>query len=439
MKILLIGANSVQFSDGKRWFQSRRRYAYAPTTLTTLASLIPPELDAEVRVIDEAVDELPEDFWNADIVGISAMTCDINRAYRCADEARRRGITVVLGGYHATFLPEEASMHADSVVVGFAERAWPRLLKDFASHALDKIYEASWDDLFRCGNCVPRRDLINRSRYMISDTLEATRGCPNRCGFCIIPPMHRSRYVCREIDTIGEDLDTMQGRRIAFLDSSPFENRIFSRRLFALLKERNADWFAAASLRSITDRDWVEDAAHSGCRGLLIGFESLNSASLEETGKQFNRVEQYRDVVRMLHSEGIAVLGCFVFGFDSDDISVFERTVEFVDRCRIDLVLYSAFTPIPGTDAHARLREQNRIISTEWDRYDGRHVVFSPAQMTVEQLQEGLFRAWSDTYGISSILRRVSGVSSLPFFTLAANIGFRMYKKTFLPEERAVA
>ena len=433
MQILLITANALRLDDGRRWHETHAKYAYAATTLTTLAALVPPELDASVMLIDEAVDPLPEDFCGADLVAISAMTCDARRAYQIADIARARKIPVVLGGYHPTFMSQEAGEHADAVVKGFAEVAWPQLLRDFARGSMRQIYEVSWQDAFMSSLPIPRRDLLNRKAYAIANTLETTRGCSNQCSFCIVPPMHERRYVQRRLDQIVADINSMPDGSLALLDANPMENSAYAANLFSLLKVTGRRWFAGASFKSAGDKRWVKAARASGCRGLVIGFESLDAGLLANAGKSFNDVLRYRETCRMLHDEGIAILGCFIFGFDGEDPSVFERTVEFVNNSHLDIVLYSVYTPFPGTNAWAQLNAQGRILTTNWSRYDGRHVVFSPAGMTVEDLQDGFYYAWNQTYGVSSILKRVIGAATLPLFALAVNLGFRHYRRTFLP------
>lgn len=433
MKIMLINASALCLED-RPWHEARRRHAYAPTTLTTLAALVPPELAAEVFLVDETVDRVPDGFNDADLVGISAMTCDVVRAYELADSARKQGITVALGGYHVSFKASEAARHADSVVIGFAEESWPRLLRDFAAGCLQPRYEFPWEDRFANALPAPRRDLLNRKRYLISGTLESSRGCPNACRFCVIPSMHHRSCSTRTPDSLRNDLDNIGGQRFAFLDSNPFEDAAHCELLFSLLASYGCEWYAASSLQCIKSEAWVRSAARSGCKGLLVGFESLNQSSLCSEGKGFNKVDQYFRTIRLLHDNGIAVLGCFVFGFDRDDASVFERTVEFVDKSGIDLVLYSIYTPFPGSPALASLESDRRILHHDWRRYDGRHAVFVPSRMSADQLQQGLFYAWSKTYGIGSIIRRIAGVSPSPLFSLFGNLAFRFYRKTFLPE-----
>jgi len=435
MRILLINANALRLDDGRRWHETRAKGAYAPTTLTTLAALVPPELDAEVMLIDETIDRVPGGFGAADLVGISAMTCDVRRAYQLAARARAMKIPVVLGGYHATFMPQEAGEHADAVVKGFAEAAWPQLLRDFARGSMRPLYEADWQDAFVSHLPEPRRDLLRTKAYAMPNTIETSRGCANSCSFCVVPPMHQRRYVQRRMDRIAADIQSMPAGPVALLDANPAESPESAASLFAVLARTGRQWFAAASLKCAADRQWVKVARASGCRGLVIGFESLDSESLAGAGKTFNDVKTYGQACRTLHHEGIAILGCFIFGFDGERPPVFERTVEFVDNNRLDLALYSAYTPFPGTAAWSRLAAQRRILTTDWSRYDGRHVVFEPMGMTVDQLQEGLYYAWNETYGFRSIFKRVAGAATLPLIDLALNLRFRHYRRTFLPAE----
>ncbi len=431
MRILLISANALHLDDGSPWRATRRKYSYAATTLSTLAALVPPELGAEVVLVDEAVEEVPEDFAGADLVGISAMTCDAPRAYGLADQARRRKIPVVLGGYHATFLPGEAAGHADAVVRGFAEASWPSLLRDFRRGSLRPVYEEPWREAFASTLPTPRRDLIRRRAYTIPNTLEASRGCPHECSFCVVPPMHAGAYVFRNLERLAEDVSTMPPGPIALLDPNPFEDRERAAGLLSVLERAGRDWFTACSLQSLDDGRFLESLAASRCRAVVIGFESLDASSLARAGKSWNDVARYGRICRAIHDHGIAILGCFVFGFDGEDHAVFERTAAWVDEARIELVLYSVFTPFPGTPAWTRLSAEGRILTTDWSRYDGRHVVFQPEGMTADELQAGIRDVWRRTYGVRSILRRVVGAGTQVFVPLAANLFFRHFQRTF--------
>lgn len=432
MKIVLVQANGIRFPDGTPLARKQRRYAYAPTTLTSLAALVPPEIEADIEIIDEGVQLLPDNL-EADLIGISALTPNATRAYHIADEVRRRGVPVVLGGVHPTLLPQEAQEHADAVVVGFAEEAWPRLLRDFKAGRMRRTYSEPWEPRFQAQLPFARRDLLKKNAYMLSSTLETTRGCPHRCDFCVIPRTCEQRFVHRDTGEVVREIEAMGGRRVVFLDSNPAESMGRARKLFDAMRPLGISWFSCATCRMASNPEWVEAAAKSGCKGVLIGFESLNQASLEQHGKSFNEVQSYKEMIGRLHDHGIAVLGCFIFGMELDDSSVFDRTMEFVNEARIDLVQYSIYTPFPGTPAFARLKAQGRILTEDWSLYDGKNAVFRPMGMTARQLEYGLHRAWRETYGYPSIFRRLTGTPSGRLLMLLSNLGFRNFGKTFVP------
>jgi radical SAM superfamily enzyme YgiQ (UPF0313 family) len=242
--------------------------------------------------------------------------------------------------------------------------------------------------------------------------------------------MHQKRFVLRQMERIRADIDSMPAGPIALLDPNPLENSANAAELLPTLVGR--EWFAAASMKSAANRSWVRAARASGCRGLMIGFESLDANVLAAAGKSFNDARVYEETCRMLRDEGVAILGSFVFGFDGEDQHVFERTAEFVHRNRLNLVLYSVYTPFPGTNAWTRLNAQGRILTRDWSLYDGRHAVFAPSNMTVDNLEQGLCDAWNKTYSLRSILTRVAGSRTLPLVSLAANLGFRYYQRTFM-------
>ena len=249
--------------------------------------------------------------------------------------------------------------------------------------------------------------------------------------------MHEGEYVQRDLDGIAADIDSMPRGHLGLLDANPAENGAYAASLFPVLRRSGRTWFASASLKCASDAQWVKAARASGCRGLVIGFESLDAASLASAGKSFNDVARYGETCRMLHDEGIVILGCFIFGFDGEKRSVFERTVEFVDRQHVDVALYSVYTPFPGTGGWARLNSERRLLSTDWSRYDGRHVVFKPVGMTVDELQDGIYYAWNQTYTLGSILKRVTGSATMPFLDLAVTLVFRHYRHTFVPPKSA--
>jgi len=401
--------------------------SWAPSTLAVLAALVPTELKADVRTFDLVRQKIPDDLHRCDLVGISAITCGAPFAYQLADSLRNRHVTVVLGGAHPTALPEEALAHADAVIVGYGERTWPRLLRDFKDGRLQPRYR-DFEDPFAFPVPFMDRSQLKGKGYFFDRVVEFSRGCPNGCSFCSVAGMNDGRVHCRDRGEIMEELAAL-GKSVLFLDSNFTGNPDRVRPLWEDLRDARIRWYCAASLSFASDPALVHLAAACGCRGVLVGFESINEASLRSSLKSFNHPREYSDAVARLHSHGIPVLGCFVFGLDGDSADVFERTVDFVSRAKIDLVRYAVATPFPGTPLHERLQREGRLISRNWEEYDTEHVVFRPLRMTPEQLCEGHRWAYRETYRLSRILKRVRA-RSFPL-SLMANLGFRRLAFTF--------
>jgi radical SAM superfamily enzyme YgiQ (UPF0313 family) len=433
MKILLLMPQSEMYRQSGIFSRSLR---YAPLTLTTLAALVPEELNADVRVLDEGVEPLEIEQIDADLVGITCITPNAPRVYRIAAELRARGITVVLGGVHPTLVPEEAQPHGDAIVTGYAEQSWPRLLRDFAAGRLQPRYDEGPDYRF-AGMPEPRRDLLRKEGYITINTVQAVRGCPYRCNFCVVPVAWPG-YLHRPVPEVIAEIERLEGKTFLFLDLSPIEDVRYIKELYRALVPLNKRWGGLATIRITRDRELLKLAARSGCGGLLIGFESVVPETIRQMNKGFNHPDEYLDAVRLLHDQGIAVNGCFVFGLDGDDRNIFEQTVEFVDRAAIDLPRFSVATPFPGTPLFRQVAAEDRLITRDWTYYGGQNVVFRPRQMSVEQLQEGLRWSWRHAYRLPSIVRRITGSaasrSGLVLKTsVLANLGYTRYAR-LLPD-----
>jgi len=397
---------------------------YAPLTLTTLASLVPPELNADVRIIDEGVDDIPDDL-DADLVGISAITGTAPRAYEIAARLRSRGVKVVIGGVHPTLMPEEAMANADSTVVGYAEESWPALLRDFAAGRMARRYDQS-PTLSLANLPFPQRELFDTSLVNVAHTLEATRGCIYQCEFCVVPAAW-GKPLQKPVADVVADIRQMRAKRLIFLDLNLIADSAYAKELFTALIPLKVQWGGLATTTIAWDDELLDLAARSGCRGLLIGFESLNQASLLETKKAFNMRRSYYEVVRKIRERKIALMGCFVFGFDHDSIATFDETVDFVLESKMDLPRYAIAVPFPGTALYKRLKAEGRITTENWSLYDGQHVVFEPKLMSPGDLLERTRKAWKKTYSYRSIVRRLAGSRTRLPISIPANLGYRFY------------
>ncbi|MFH1484201.1 MAG: radical SAM protein [Chloroflexota bacterium] len=374
-----------------------------PLGLAMLAALTPPEV--EVSITDENVTaiDLQKD---TDLVGITVLTLTAQRAYDIADTFRARGVKVVLGGVHPSFLPEEASQHADSVVIGEAEEVWPNLLEDFKANKLQRIYGQP-ERPSLVGLPIPRRDLFDEGAYFVSHTLQTTRGCPNSCAFCSVTSFFGRSYRCRPVEEILKEIETFKEKKfIAFVDDNIVGNPRFAKELFRALIPYKIKWGGQASVTIARDEELLQLAAASGCVALLIGFESLSPANLVAVGKKINVADDYENVIRKLHSRGIAIHGTFIVGLDDDDESVFGRTVRFAQRMRLESAGFAVLTPLPGTALFKSLGEAGRIVTKDWSRYDD-DVVYEPKLMSREALQRGTIWALREFFSLPSIWRRI--------------------------------
>jgi radical SAM superfamily enzyme YgiQ (UPF0313 family) len=407
----------------------------APLTLTTLAALVPDFPGAEIKLVDGSVDPIPLDA-PADLVGVSVITGCARPAYALAGHFRQRGIPVVLGGVHVTILPGEAIQHADSIVIGRAERAWPRLIEDFRRGKLQRVYrEHDLPDHVLAGVPSPRRDLQRRGGYMLPNTVQATRGCKRVCDFCTVNAVW-PRYLKRPISDVVRDVRNIEGRHFGFNDVSLVDDVEYARELFAAIAPLRKRWGGLVTADSLQNTELLDLMARSGCVYLLVGFESGDQTTLQGIRKNFNKTPRYRDLIRSLQQRGITVQGCFVFGFDHDDPGVFESTVQLVQDLGVDIPRYSLYTPYPGTPLFARMQAENRILSYNWDDYDTMHVVIKPARMTPEELYRGFKWAYKETFRLDRVVKRVSRPDIRCAINFAGNLAYRIFVRRLHTESR---
>jgi radical SAM superfamily enzyme YgiQ (UPF0313 family) len=425
MKIALISPKGPLYRHRGGIFKKSLRYQ--PLTLTTLAALVPPDLGADIVLYDEGIIDLPSEI-DADLIGMTVITGTAPRAYELAAHFRSRGKTVVLGGPHVTLLPIEAAEHADSICVGYAEDSWPQLLRDFAAGCLKPAYHQGPDfTLDRPQMPFARRDLFDSRNFLTQAVFEATRSCAHDCEFCVAPAAWGRKQYQKPIDWVIRDIQQFGQKKILFVDLNLISDKEYARELFTRLIPLRIEWFGLSTVLIGHDREFMELVARSGCKGLLLGLETVTPESLCDARKRFNASVDFRSVIDDLHRLGIAIQGCFVFGLDHDTTDVFDTTVEFAIETGIDLPRYAVLTPFPGTPLHARLDREGRILTRDWTLYDAQHVVFQPRNMSVRELAEGHERAWKKTYRWSAIGRRLWRAGNLRPLALTANAGYRFY------------
>lgn len=402
-----------------------RSLHYAPLTLTTLAALVPEDVDVEVKIYDETAEKIPLEI-DAELIGITCITGTAPRCYAYADYFRKKGKTVFMGGVHPSMLPEEAAQHANVVFTGFSEQTFPQFIHDYANGNYQKFYHQN-EDFTIVGRPTPRRELLNSKRYITTKTVEAIRGCCHTCTFCAYPAAFGRTVYKRPVNEVVAEIEALHTKHVTFPDVNLITDREYAIELFNALIPLKIIWLGLVTSSVGIDDELMSVFRKSGCKGLLIGFESITQASQQYIHKGVNKPDSYVELMKKLHDSGILVQGCFAFGGDEEDESVFDRTVELIIKAKIDLPRFSILTPFPKTGYYEQLEREGRIIERNWAMYDVQHCVFQPKQMTKEQLEQGTDRAWRATYSTGNIMKRLAPFSHSPWLSLPLNMGYKGY------------
>jgi radical SAM superfamily enzyme YgiQ (UPF0313 family) len=417
-RILLITPENEEINR----FRRRQFNNFTQITMPYLAGFID-ETHYQITLVDEYNQAIPYEL-PADLVAITVNTPNAEHCYAMAGRFRARGAKVVMGGPHATLLPEEAAGHCDFLVVGEAEETWPQFLEDFRLGRARRRYDClRTPDLD--GIPIPRRDLI-RHRHFTKGAVFATRGCPYCCSYCNLKQIYRDAFRTRPVSEVIADIRSMRNRYFVFWDDNFFGDTAYATALMSALKGLGRRWAAQVSIDRCADESLLRLARQSGCVYLFLGLESFSSEGLASVHKGFNRVADYRRIIGLIHRQGISVQAGIIFGFDADSPGVFARTLEACEALGIDGVTVSLLTPLPGSQLHAEMKREGRLIHGTWADFNGKtRVAFRPRQMTREQLFAGYMWFRKEFYSYRSIFKRMAvSRTNLPQNFLV-NLGYK--------------
>ncbi len=398
-------------------------FKFPSLSFAALAAVTPPHW--EVELCDENIERI-NFAADADLVAITAMTPQVPRAYEIAEKFRERKVPTVMGGLHVSNLPEEGVRHADAIVVGEGELVWPQLLADFEHGSLQRMYRSSGPVGMQA---IPaaRREIFDGKRYLLTNTLQTTRGCPHECEFCSVTAFYGKKYRKRPVDSVLAELEILRKNNsfAFFVDDNLVADRGYALALFSGMRGMGFKWLSHAPIDFARDRELIKAAGEAGCIGMFVGFESLRPETLAAMGKKTNLELDYMEGATIFRDNGIGILGSFVLGCDGDTPAVFEEILGFCEKARLEAAIFPILTPYPGTAVRARLLAEGRIISNAWQDYDMGHVTFRPSGMTVEELQTG--HAWLNRsfYSFSSMYRRIFKLHRSVQVFGPMNIGFR--------------
>jgi len=398
-------------------------FKFPSLNLITLAAYTPQ--DVKLSLSDENVESLSFD-ESVDLVGITVMTPLAKRAYTIADRYREKGVKVVLGGFHPTWMTEEALRHADAVVIGEGEESWPKIISDLEKGKLSKIYKSMHPTDMECIK-MPRRDLLDGKRYLFTNMIQITRGCPYGCEFCSVSAFFGKRFRMRPVETVIEELSQMVSKNIFvfIVDDNLVAEKRYAEMLFNEMSHLKIKWLSHASLDFAHDKKLVALAAKSGCVGLFVGIESLNENNFLVMGKKVNQRTSLKEAIKVFHDHGIGVLTSFILGYDYDTQDTFDALLEFCYSSKVDSALFPILTPFPGTVLRERFINEHRLLNSDWTFYDMEHVAFQPTLMNVQELQEGFERVNAQFWSIGSMFKRLCKFQRSNQVFIPMNIGFR--------------
>jgi radical SAM superfamily enzyme YgiQ (UPF0313 family) len=430
MKILLIAPCQVED-------QRPHSMDIPQLTLSMIAALTPPE--HEVQVVEEVFGETVNFDGDYDVIGISIMTQTCIRGYEIANEFKKRDKIVVFGGIHATSMPEEAIRFGDAVVIGEAEGIWDILLDDIKHHRLKSFYKL--DKLPDLQNYVrPRRELIKCSSGKFSIApIETTRGCPYNCDFCSVSRFFGTRQRHKPIRDIMADIESCSQNNLFFLDDNITGDKRFAKELFREMIPLKKIWVGQASIQVAGDPELMKLAYKSGCRALLIGFESMSESGISQYRKTLKTIDENIQAVKKLHDNGIMTMASLIFGLDSDTHEVFDVAFEFLTGAKAAFFQACVMTPYPGTPVFNKLRAQGRILTDDWRRFDASKVIISPENISPEELLDGYNKIKWHFYSNKSILKRsypnikTGFLEAILYFTL--NKGYQKRNNPSVPSQ----
>ena len=390
--------------DGPRYVAS---WKMEPLSLATLAGLTPRMVD--LAFWDDRMEPIPYD-EPTDLVAISVESYTAQRSYQIAAQYRRRGVPTVLGGYHASLLPEEASQYADSVLVGQAEGVWARLLQDAAAGTLQPRYEAT--EPAQLAAVRPDRAIFEGKKYLPLTLVESGRGCRFGCDFCSIAAFYRSSFQARPVADIVAEIEAAQRKWIFLVDDNLTVDVERTKELCRALIPLKVKWVSQATVRSAEDPELLDLLVKSGCAGLLIGFESIDSDNLKAMNKAFNRgADTYRTAIRRIHDHGLKIYATFVFGYDKEPADIYERTLDFALEQQFFVAAFNHLQPFPGTPLYDRLQAEGRLRYERWWLEPGYRfgtVAFQPKGVGPDALFDRLMDLRRRFYGARGILRRAT-------------------------------
>lgn len=404
-------------------FRKKQFNNFIQITMPYLAAFVD-QSRYNISIIDEYNQDIPF-HKKYDLVAITVNTSNASHCYEISAEFRNNGAKVVFGGPHATLLPEEASKHCDYIIIGEAEKTWPKFLGDFY-HDMAKSRYFCDDIPFLNGIPIPRRDLV-KGRYFTRGAVFATRGCPYHCSYCNLKQIYSDSFRMRPVEEVIKDIKSIDAKYFVFWDDNFFGDIEYAKKLMMELSKYNKKWAAQVTLERCQDEELLKLAKKAGCEYFFVGLESFSEDSLNSVNKGINNVKRYKSLIDLIHKNGISVQAGIIFGFDTDTKGIFKKTLDACNNLGIDGVTVSILTPLPKTPLYEQFKREDRLITTDWEYYNGKtRVAFIPKNMTPQELFQGYMWFRKEFYSIKSIIKRLSVSRTNIIHNFIVNLGYKL-------------
>lgn len=404
-------------------FRKKQFNNFTQITMPYLAGFID-NTKYEITLIDEYNQEIQYN-RQFDLVALTVNTPNANHCYDISRIFRERGVRVVMGGPHATLLPEEVRNYCDYIIIGEAEDIWPQFLEDFYNGNPQHEYISKKVPTLE-NIPIPLRNLIKK-RYFTKGAVFATRGCPYNCSYCNLKQIYHNCFRKRPIDEVTDDIKTIHNKYFVFWDDNLFADKVYAKELFSNIEKLNKKWAAQVTLKDCEDRELLGLAKDAGCTYLFIGLESFSNETLNDVNKGINKIEDYKKIIDLIHEYGIMVQAGIVFGFDTDDKSVFAKTLGICEELGIDGATVSILTPLPLTPIYNKMKSEGRLLTEDWSHYNGKtRVAFNPKKMSCEELYDGYIWFRKNFYSVNSFVKRMKVSKTKIFINFFINLGYRL-------------
>ena len=397
----------------------KNKLYFVGLALPLLAALTPEGFDVEICY--ETIEDVPFD-TDADLIGISSMGHAVMRTIAIAQEFKKRGKSVVLGGYMVSLMPEEAQKYCDSVMIGDSEETWPQMVRDFENGNLQKVYKKKLEKLTYP---IPKYELILNKKIGNFLPVQAGRGCPKTCSFCSIYCLYKGQYLKRDIDEVIRDIKKIKSlgfRQFLLLDDNIFSDRDYAIKLCAEIKKLKMYWMTQCSIDIAKDEELLDTIAKSGCYMLSFGLESISKESLIGMHKAWAKPENYSEQINIIRKHGIDISTEMVVGAEGDTLESIKATAKFVADNHIAVPRFYILTPIPGTEYYDEMKKADRIYNTDMYSYNACEAVHYPKNMTPQELTKAYWDLYNEVYSIESILKRT--IFTTAFFKRPYNVTF---------------